>query len=60
MSPPRRVIQIASKYRKSAKTCLRTVPGWITTLTEVDVRMSMDGLGCYLDNIFIERFWLSL
>nr|WP_106404215.1 IS3 family transposase [Thalassovita autumnalis] len=33
---------------------------WITTLTEVGVRISMDGRGRYLDNIFIERLWRSL
>lgn len=33
---------------------------WITTLTEADVKISMDGRGRYLDNIFIERLWRSL
>ncbi len=33
---------------------------WITTLREADVRISMDGRGRYLDNIFIERLWRSL
>lgn len=33
---------------------------WITTLTEVGVRISMDGRRRYLDNIFIERLWRSL
>ena len=33
---------------------------WITTLTEAGVRISMNGRGCYLDNIFIERLWRSL
>lgn len=33
---------------------------WITTLTEADVRVSMDGRGRYLDNILIERLWRSL
>ena len=33
---------------------------WITTLTEADVKISMDGWGRYLDNIFIERLWRSL
>ena len=28
---------------------------WITTLTSARVRVSMDGRGRYLDNIFIER-----
>jgi putative transposase len=33
---------------------------WITTLTEAGVKISMDGRGRYLDNIFIERLWRSL
>ncbi len=37
-----------------------TGSAWITTLTEAGVRTSMDGRGCYLDNIFIERLWRSL
>lgn len=37
-----------------------TGSAWITTLTEENVRISMDGRGRYLDNIFIERFWRSL
>tara|TARA_R100000935_G_scaffold3603_1_gene9111 strand:+ start:36 stop:815 length:780 start_codon:yes stop_codon:yes gene_type:complete len=34
-----------------------TGAAWITTFTEVDVKISMDGRGRYLDNIFIERLW---
>jgi putative transposase len=37
-----------------------TGAAWITTLTEADVKVSMDGRGRYLDNIFIERLWRSL
>lgn len=37
-----------------------TGSAWITTLTEAGVRISMDGRGRYLDNIFIERLWGSL
>lgn len=33
---------------------------WITALTEAGIRISMDGRGRYLDNIFIERLWRSL
>ena len=32
----------------------------ITRLTEAGVRVSMDGRGRFLDNIFIERLWRSL
>jgi putative transposase len=34
--------------------------GWITTLTETKIKISMGGRGRYLDNIFIERLWRSL
>ncbi len=37
-----------------------TGAAWISTLTEADVKISMDGRGRYLDNIFIERLWRSL
>ena len=33
---------------------------WITTLTKADIKISMDGLGRSLDNIFIELLWRSL
>ena len=33
---------------------------WITTLTEAGVKVSMDGRGRCMDNIFIERLWRSL
>jgi putative transposase len=32
-----------------------TAAGWITTLTKSNIKISMDGRGFYLDNIFIER-----
>ncbi|MEL7470941.1 MAG: integrase core domain-containing protein [Pseudomonadota bacterium] len=37
-----------------------TGAAWITTLTEAGRRISMDGRGRYLDNIFIERLWRFL
>ena len=33
---------------------------WITTLTKAEIKISMDGRGRYLDNIFIEWLWRSL
>jgi putative transposase len=33
---------------------------WITILTDAKIKISMDGRGRYLDNIFIERLWRSL
>ena len=37
-----------------------TGAGWNTTLTNAEIKISMDGRGRYLDNIFIERLWRSL
>ena len=37
-----------------------TGAGWITTLTKADIKISMDGRGRCLDNIFIEQLWQSL
>ena len=37
-----------------------TGAGRITTLTKAEIKISMDGRGRYLDNIFIERLWRSL
>ncbi|WP_375550758.1 IS3 family transposase [Rhodophyticola porphyridii] len=37
-----------------------TGSAWITTLTEAGVRISMDGRGRCMDNIFIERLWRSM
>lgn len=37
-----------------------TGAGWIMTLTKADIKISMDGRGRYLDNIFIERLWRLL
>lgn len=33
---------------------------WIGRLNEMGVRISMDGKGCWRDNIVVERFWWSL
>ena len=32
-----------------------TSAGWVTTLTKANIKISIDGKGGYLDNIFIER-----
>ena len=37
-----------------------TGSAWITTLQEAGIRISMDGRGRCMDNIFIERLWRSL
>ena len=37
-----------------------TGAGWITTLTNAEIKISMDERGRYLDNIFIEPLWRSL
>ena len=37
-----------------------TGSGWITTLTEDKIKISMDGKGRAIDNRWIERFWRTL
>ena len=51
-----------AKYRKleimnTDQGSQYTGVGWITTLTKADIKISMDGRGLYLDNIFSERLW---
>jgi putative transposase len=33
---------------------------WVEALTSRGIRISMDGKGCWMDNVFIERLWRSL
>ena len=33
---------------------------WIRTLEANGIQISMDGRGCYFDNIFIERLWRTV
>lgn len=37
-----------------------TSGGWVEAMTQHNIKMSMDGKGRCLDNIFIERFWRSM
>ena len=37
-----------------------TCEGWVAYLNTEDIKISMDGKGRCIDNIFIERFWRSL
>ena len=37
-----------------------TSAGFVDVLKDAQVRVSMDGRGRFLDNIFIERLWRSL
>jgi putative transposase len=44
----------------SDQGCQFTSKEWITALTEIYVRISMDGKGRCRDNIYIERFWRAI
>lgn len=44
----------------SDQGCQFTSIAWTKTLTAHGIKISMDGKGRYLDNIYIERFWKSL
>ena len=43
----------------SDQGCQFTSEGWISTLKANGIKISMDGKGRCLDNIYIERFWRS-
>lgn len=40
--------------------CQFTSRAWTSVLEEAEVRISMDGKGRWLDNVFVERLWRSL
>ena len=40
--------------------CQFTSDEWTGRLTELGIAISMDGKGCWLDNVVIERFWRSI
>lgn len=40
--------------------CQFTSEEWITRLTQLGVKISMDGRGRWMDNVFIERLWRSV
>ena len=33
---------------------------WVKKLSDLDIQISMDGKGRWMDNVFIERLWRSL
>lgn len=37
-----------------------TSPAFSSALMAAEVRISMDGRGCWMDDVFIERLWRSL
>ena len=48
------------KIINSDQGCQFTSKDWTQRLLEADIKISMDGKGSWLDNIFIERFWRTL
>jgi putative transposase len=48
--------EIVNSDQGSQFTCEK----WVTYLNDQDIRISMDGKGRFIDNIFIERFWRSV
>jgi putative transposase len=48
------------KIINSDQGCQFTSKAWTQRLLEEDIKISMDGKGSWLDNIFIERFWRTL
>ena len=48
------------KIINSDQGCQFTSQAWISALVDNGIKISMDGKGCYLDNIYIERFWRTI
>jgi putative transposase len=48
------------KIINSDQGCQFTSQEWIYSLKLLEIDVSMDGKGRYLDNIFIERFWRTI
>lgn len=40
--------------------CQFTSDDWTSLLKRQGIRISMDGKGCWLDNVIVERFWRSI
>ena len=48
--------EIINSDQGSQFTCEK----WVNYLDDEDIQISMDGKGCWVDNIFIERLWRSV
>ena len=44
----------------SDQGCQYTSYAWTSALKDASIKISMDGKGCWVDNVFIERLWRSL
>jgi len=44
----------------SDQGCQYTSYAWTSALKDAGIKISMDGKGCWVDNVFIERLWRSL
>jgi len=51
---------IAPEIFNTDQGCQFTAEPWISTLIEAGIRVSMDGKGRWMDNVFIERLWRSV
>jgi putative transposase len=50
----------APEISNTDQGCQYTSQSWISRLQAAGVRISMNGKGRYLDNIFVERFWRTV
>ena len=50
----------APEIMNTDQGCQFTSDAWIEALKDRGIRISMDGKGRWLDNVFIERLWWSL
>jgi len=59
-SPLRGSLRLATSSLGSDQGSQFTSAEWTGKLTEWGVRISMDGKGRWMDNVFIERLWRSI
>src|SRR5207247_3247268 len=57
------IVGIRDPLVTGVQTCalpIFTIFAFTNTLRDADIRISMDGRGRWMDNVFIERLWRSL
>jgi putative transposase len=56
----RQVAGVAPEIFNTDQGCQFTSDAWIEAVESMEAKVSMDGRGRWIDNVFIERLWRSL
>ena len=59
-SPPRGSLRLSTSSLGSDQGSQFTSQAWTAELEGLGIRVSMDGKGRWMDNVFIERLWRSV